>query len=154
MAKPPIKPKLIALASGGGHWVQLQRLKPAFDGFETVYVSMFDSYAQQVPGSRYYVIPDASRFDVKSFVPVFLKAMGILLKERPKALVTTGSAPMLAFVLLGRLIGARTLWVDSIANSERLSSSGRMARKIAHKVVSQWPEVAEREGVGCWGAVI
>jgi hypothetical protein len=46
------------------------------------------------------------------------------------------------------------LWIDSIANSERLSSSGRLAKKIAHRVVSQWPEVAEREGVACWGAVI
>lgn len=148
------KPKLIALASGGGHWVQLQRLRPAFDGFETVYVSMFESYAEQVAGSRYYVVPDASRFDVASFAPVFAKAVGILLRERPKAVVTTGSAPMLAFVLLARLIGARTLWVDSIANSERLSSSGRLAKRIAHRVVSQWPEVAEREGVECWGAVI
>ncbi len=99
-------------------------------------------------------MPDASRFDIKSFAPVFFKAVAILVKERPKTLVTTGSAPMLAFVLLARLMGARTLWIDSIANSERLSSSGRLAKKIAHRVVSQWPEVAEREGVACWGAVI
>jgi UDP-N-acetylglucosamine:LPS N-acetylglucosamine transferase len=148
------KPKLIALASGGGHWVQLQRLRPAFSEFETVYVSMFESYAEQVAGSRYYVVPDASRFEVRSFAPVFAKALGIMLKERPRAVVTTGSAPMLAFLLLARLMGAQTLWIDSIANSERLSSSGRLAKRIAHRVVSQWPEVAEREGVGCWGAVI
>jgi hypothetical protein len=61
---------------------------------------------------------------------------------------------MLSFILLGRLIGARTLWVDSIANSERMSTSGRMAKKLAHRVVSQWPEVAAKEGVECWGAVI
>jgi UDP-N-acetylglucosamine:LPS N-acetylglucosamine transferase len=148
------KPKLLALASGGGHWVQLQRLRPAFDDFETVYVSMFESYAEQVAGSRYYTVPDASRFDLKSFAPVFLRAFRILLRERPSALVTTGSAPMLAFVLLARLMGVRTLWIDSIANSERMSSSGRLAKRLAHRVVSQWPEVAEREKVSCWGAVI
>ena len=148
------KPKLIALASGGGHWVQLQRLRPVFEQYETIYVSMFESYAEQVAGSRYYVVPDASRFDLRSFAPVFLMAAGIMLRERPKALVTTGSAPMLAFVLLARLMGVRTLWIDSIANSERLSSSGRLAKKLAHRVVSQWPDVAEREGVPCWGAVI
>ena len=75
------KPRLLALASGGGHWVQLQRLKPAFEGFETAYVSMFESYAEQVPDSRYYIVPDASRFDVRSFAPVFAKALRILLKE-------------------------------------------------------------------------
>ena len=148
------KPKLIALASGGGHWVQLQRLRPAFAEFETVYVSMFESYAEQVAGSRYYVVPDASRFELAAFGPVFMRAARILLRERPAALVTTGSAPVLAFVLLARLFGARTLWIDSMANSERLSSSGRMAKRIAHRVVSQWPEVAAREGVEYWGAVL
>src|ERR1700756_603111 len=136
------KPKLIALASGGGHWVQLQRLKPVFEQFETVYVSMFESYAEQVAGSRYYVVPDASRFELKSFAPVFLKAIAILLRERPKALVTTGSAPMLAFVLLARLMGVRTLWIDSIANSERLSSSGRLAEKLGPRRVLPWPRGA------------
>jgi UDP-N-acetylglucosamine:LPS N-acetylglucosamine transferase len=147
-------PRLIALASGGGHWVQLQRLSPAFSGFEIAYVSMFESYAEQVPGHRYYVVPDASRFDIKSFLPVFAKAVQVLVRERPQAIVTTGSAPMLAFILLGRLIGARTLWVDSIANSERMSTSGRMAKRLAHQVVSQWPEVAAKEGVPFWGAVV
>jgi UDP-N-acetylglucosamine:LPS N-acetylglucosamine transferase len=148
------KPKLIALASGGGHWVQLQRLRPAFDSFDTVYVSMFESYAEQVQGSRFYTVPDASRFDVKSFAPVFWRAVKIMLRERPRAVVTTGSAPMLAFVLLGRLMGCRTLWIDSIANSERMSSSGRLAKKLAHCCISQWPEVAAREGVECWGAIL
>lgn len=148
------KPRLLALASGGGHWIQLLRLRPAFDGFETSYVSMFESYAPMVEGSRFYTVPDASRFDIKSFAPVFLKAAKIIAKERPKVIVTTGSAPMLSFILLGRLTGARTLWIDSIANSERMSSSGRLARKLAHKVISQWPDVGAKEGVESWGRVI
>ena len=146
--------RLLAIASGGGHWIQLLRLRPAFEEFDVVFVSMLDSYAEQVGDSRFYLVPDASRFDLNGFVPVFLKALRVILKERPSAIVTTGSAPMLAFIVLGRLFGARTLWVDSIANAERMSSSGRLARKFAHQVVSQWPEVAEAEGVPHWGAVI
>lgn len=148
------KRKLIALASGGGHWVQLLRLRPAFEGFETIFVSMAEDYRDQVPGSRYHTVPDAHRFDLKSFVPVFLRAIAIMLRERPQAVVTTGSAPMLAFILLGRLMGCRTLWIDSIANAERMSSSGRLAKRLAHRCISQWPDVAAREGVACWGRVI
>jgi UDP-N-acetylglucosamine:LPS N-acetylglucosamine transferase len=148
------RPKLIALASGGGHWVQLQRLRPAFKDFETVYVSMFESYADQVVGNRVYTVPDASRFDLKSFAPVFWRALKVMLRERPQAVVTTGSAPMLAFIVLGRLMGCRTLWIDSIANSERMSSSGRLAKRLANRCISQWPEVAAREGVECWGAIL
>ena len=146
--------RVLAAASGGGHWVQLQRLRPAFRGFDVAYVSMFESYRQAVQGNRYYVIPDASRFDLKGFIPVFWGAANIVARERPKVIITTGSAPMLTFLVLGRLIGAKTLWIDSIANSERLSSSGRLAVRLAHKVVSQWPDVAAAERVDCWGSVL
>jgi hypothetical protein len=61
---------------------------------------------------------------------------------------------MLAFILIGRLTGRRMLWIDSIANAEHLTSSGRMARKIGAKVISQWPEVAARERVDYWGGVV
>jgi len=142
------------VASGGGHWIQLLRLRDAFSEFETSYVSMFENYADEVHGCRFYTIPDASRFDKFSFVKVWIKAVIIMTKERPHAVLTTGSAPMLSFIILGRLTGARTLWIDSVANAERMSSSGRIARKLAHRTVSQWPEVAAREGVQCWGSIL
>lgn len=147
-------PRLLAIASGGGHWVQLRRMLPAFEGFDVAFVSTFDHYVTQVAGHRYYVVPNASRFDLKGFFPGAWRALRILMKERPDAIITTGSAPMLIFLMLGRLMGARTLWVDSLANPERMSSSGRIARRLAHQTVSQWPEVAAAEGVRYWGSVL
>lgn len=148
------KLRVLAIASGGGHWIELMRVRPAFAGHEVAWVSMFDNYASEVPGDRYYVVPDASRFDKLKMLTVFRKALGILWRERPDAIVTTGSFPMLAFLLLGRLMGAKTLWIDSIAQAEEMSSSGKLAKKIAHKTVCQWPEVAQAEGLECWGAVL
>jgi hypothetical protein len=78
----------------------------------------------------------------------------IMVRERPHAIVTTGSAPMLAFVLLGRLMGAKSLWIDSIAQSEELSGSGKAAKTLATQTVSQWPQVARTEGLDCWGSVL
>lgn len=129
-------------------------MRHAFSDFETVYVSTFDNYSGMVEGSRFYTVRDASRFDLRPFIVIFLKALWILLRERPQVVVTTGSAPMLAFVMLGKLAGRRTLWIDSIANSQRLSSSGRIAKRLAIPVVSQWSDVAEMEGVECWGRVV
>lgn len=145
---------MLACASGGGHWIQLLRLRDAFEDFDVAYVSMFENYADAVPGARLHVVPDASRFDKLAFASVFVRALSIMLKERPAAVVTTGSAPMLSFILLGRMMGAKTLWIDSIANAERMSSSGRLARKLAHRTISQWEDVASREGVECWGSVL
>jgi UDP-N-acetylglucosamine:LPS N-acetylglucosamine transferase len=148
------KKRLLAIASGGGHWIELLRLRPAFEGWDVAYVSMFDNYTSAIPGARYYTVPDASRFDKLAFPKVLAKALPIMLKERPHAIVTTGSAPMLAFLLIARMMGTKTLWIDSIAQVENISSSGKVARKLATKAVTQWPEVARSEGLDCWGAVL
>jgi len=148
------RPVLLAVASGGGHWVQLMRMHAAFAGFDPVYVSTLKGYEHMIGGAPIYIVSDSSRFDVRPLLPTFATAIKVYLRHRPKVLITTGSAPALPFVLLGRLFGCRTLWVDSIANGERLSSSGRIARKFATKVISQWPEVAQSEGVECWGRII
>lgn len=149
-----LRPRLLAVASGGGHWIELLRLQQAFFGWDVAYVSVFEDYVSAVSGARYYTVPDASRFEKLAFVKVFAKAVRVMMRERPDAIITTGSAPMLSFMLLGRLIGARTLWIDSIAQAEQMSLSGRIARYIAHRTVSQWPDVAAAEGVDCWGAVL
>lgn len=151
MARPP---RLLAIASGGGHWIELLRLRRAFAGWDVAYVSMFDNYKSAVPGARYYTVPDASRFDKLSFPKVAVKALHIMLTERPDAIVTTGSAPMLCFLLIARAMGTKTLWIDSIAQAEEMSSSGRVAKKLATVAVAQWPNVAEAEGILSWGAVL
>jgi len=145
--------KLLLGASGGGHWIELRRLEPAFEGFETIYVSTLPGYASVVNGHRYYAVPDASRFSLWGFAGILGRAIWIISRERPHAVVTTGSAPMLPFILIGRLLGARTLWIDSVANSEHISTSGKIAKRIAHRCVPQWPDVAADEGLDCWGKV-
>lgn len=151
---PHRKKRLLAVASGGGHWIELLRLRPAFEEFQVSYVSMFDNYAASIPGSKYYTVPDGSRFNKGAALTILLRSIYIMLRERPHAIITTGSAPMLSFVLLGRLTRARVLWIDSLANSEHISTSGRVAKKLAHRTICQWENVAEDEGLECWGRVV
>lgn len=148
------RPRLLAVASGGGHWIQLMRMRPAFTGFDVVYVSTLAGYEGMLDGAPIHIVSDSSRFDPRPLIPTLLTAMRIFRKHRPRVVITTGSAPALPFLMLGRLMGCRTLWVDSIANSERLSTSGRIARRLATQVLSQWPDVADKEGVECWGRVV
>jgi UDP-N-acetylglucosamine:LPS N-acetylglucosamine transferase len=146
--------RILAAASGGGHWIELLRLRPAFQGYEVVYVSMFENYQSSISGSPLYIVPDASRFHLRPFLEIAWRAAKIIAKERPGAVISTGSAPMLLFILFGRLTGAKTLWIDSLAQSERLSTSGRIALKISHFTCSQWQKVAEREGALYWGCCL
>lgn len=146
--------KLLAIASGGGHWVQLLRLRPAFEGCDTVFASVQPSSAEEVPGHRFYAFKDASRKNKLAFFSVILTMLWINLRERPDVIITTGSAPALICITVGKLFGARTLWIDSIANCKELSTSGRKAMAVAHKCVSQWPEVAQENKLEFWGRTL
>ena len=60
--------RILAIASGGGHWVELQRLKPALVDLDVVYASVYPEYADDVPGHRFYSFRDVSRWDRFGFV--------------------------------------------------------------------------------------
>lgn len=151
----PTKPlRVLAIASGGGHWVQLLRLRPAWEGCEVAYATVHADSAAEVPGHRCFTFPDASRANPLGFLGVAWRLFAATLAFRPQVVVTTGSAPALIAILFGRLIGARTLWIDSIANSEQMSSSGMRARQLAHQCVTQWPQLAAEPRPGYWGSVV
>ena len=71
-----------------------------------------------------------------------LKVLWTLLRERPTIVVSTGAAPGYLAIRGGRLLGARTIWIDSVANVEELSMSGRMASATADLCLTQWPHLA------------
>ncbi len=45
---PDKTPKVLAISSGGGHWVQLLRLRPAFAGCDVTYATVRDGYRADV----------------------------------------------------------------------------------------------------------
>lgn len=145
--------RVLAVASGGGHWVQLLRLRPAWTDCDVTYVSVHQQYAATVAGHRYYCVPDATRWDKLRMACLALIMLWIVLRSRPDVVITTGAAPGLFGILWGRLIGARALWLDSIANIEHLSLSGQQASAHADVVLTQWPELQSAQ-IRYWGRVL
>src|ERR1700730_15787770 len=54
------RPKLLAVSSGGGHRVQLLRIKRAFEDCEVTFVTVHEAYRAQVPDHRFYRVNDAN----------------------------------------------------------------------------------------------
>lgn len=150
----PRRRRVLAVASGGGHWVQLMRLRPAFEGCDVEFASVADAYASEVQGCRFHRLPDATRWDRWALVKLLGKVAWVVLRRRPDVVLTTGAAPGLLALVAGKLIGARTVWIDSIANVEEMSLSGRQARRFADLWLTQWEHLATPEGPLFEGAVL
>jgi UDP-N-acetylglucosamine:LPS N-acetylglucosamine transferase len=146
--------KILAVASGGGHWTQLMRLREVFEVLDVAFLGVKEIYRNDVSPNRFYSIPDVSRLHKWSLPLSLLKLCWIILKERPELVITTGSAPGLLALRIAKLLGARTVWIDSIANVEEMSLSGRKAKKYADLWLTQWPHLASDEGPFYAGSVL
>ncbi len=146
--------RILAIASGGGHWVELMRLRPAFEGLDVVYATVQADYRRDVGEAPFFTVPDATRWNKLGLLWLVLRIAVLLLRVRPRYVLTTGAAPGYFALRLGRLLGARTCWLDSIANVDELSLSGRMAGKHADLWLTQWPHLAAEKGPHCHGAVL
>jgi len=142
------------VASGGGHWTQMMRLRRAFEGMEEVFVGVREMYRSDVLPQRFYSIRDVSRLNKWAILFTLAELFFIIARERPEVVVTTGSAPGMLALRIGKMFKARTVWIDSIANVEEMSLSGRSARRYADLWLTQWQHLEKPEGPRYWGSVL
>ncbi len=146
--------RILACCSGGGHWVQFKRLLPALEGSELVIATIARAAEDPVRCARRYVITDATRWDRLRLIALAIHLLYILVKERPAVVISTGAAPGYFALRFGKWIGAKTIWVDSIANVEELSMSGQRVRPFADLWLTQWEHLARPDGPRYEGAVL
>ncbi|MBV5329111.1 MAG: hypothetical protein JZU65_16035 [Chlorobium sp.] len=149
-----MRKKVMLVSSSGGHWVQLNRLLPAFDGCEKIFVTTESKYQETVGHNKFLVVPDANRWNKVRVFYLALVMLKHVLVIRPDVVVSTGAAPGFFALLFGKKIGAKTIWLDSIANVNELSLSGKKVKKFADLYLTQWEHLATSEGPKYVGAVL
>jgi UDP-N-acetylglucosamine:LPS N-acetylglucosamine transferase len=139
--------KIIAVASAGGHWTQMQRLKTAFEDVEVIYVSTLSGYTKELNGEKFYKVTDASQWSKLKLIKLCFELIKIIRNEKPNAIISTGAAPGAFAILIGKLMGIKTIWVDSIANFEKLSLSGKLVKNITDLHITQWEHLKTEKTV-------
>lgn len=135
--------KICAVASAGGHLSQLLKLASCWESYESFYITTCDSvYDTLNKIGKTYVVGECNREHPLAVIRVFYRCTRLVLRERPDVLISTGAAAGCMACFVGKLLGAKIIWIDSITNVQQLSLSGKMVRYIADLFLVQWPEVA------------
>lgn len=142
------------VSSSGGHWVQLNKLLPAFSGYQCVFMTTQKNTTAKNGNSLVLTVPDSSRWTKLKLMHTAFKTFFYVMKYRPKYVVSTGAAPGLFAIIFGKALGAKTIWVDSIANVNTLSLSGKLAGKFSDLWLTQWEHLAKPTGPFYLGSVI
>lgn len=130
------------------------RVRDAFAAHDVTWVTVREAYRKDVPGESFHVIPDATRWDKWGLVKCAAKIAWLMLRVRPHVVVSTGAAPGYFGLRLAKLMRARTVWIDSIANVDELSMSGQKIGRHADLWLTQWEHLASESGPQFRGAVL
>ena len=124
---------------------QLLKLANSWLEYETIYVTTGEVLRDEVSKlGSVYVVGECNRQQPIRVAKVLLQCIRVVFKEKPDVVISTGAAVGCIVCFLGKLLGAKVVWIDSITNVERISLSGRMVRYIADLFLVQWPELAEK----------
>jgi len=150
------KLRICLAASGGGHLSQLLRLAEAWEGYRAFCVTTTDVVSEMLQKyGKVYTVGECNREHPLRVILVLMRCINVILHERPDVVISTGAAVGCIMCFLSKLLGVKIVWIDSIANVERISLSGRMVRHIADLFLVQWPELVEQySDVEYVGAVI
>jgi len=146
--------KVLLVSSHGGHWIQLRKLVPAFHGMNIHYVSTHPDLQNEVNPAKYSNVPDANLDTKFDLIKLAFSIFVIILRYRPNVVLSTGAAPGFFALFFGKIIGAKTIWVDSIANAEQMSVSGKKVRLFADLWLTQWSDLAKKNGPFYRGSVV
>ncbi|HET6869016.1 MAG TPA: glycosyltransferase, partial [Solirubrobacteraceae bacterium] len=131
-------------ASAGGHLDLLRALAPrVLDGAEPVWVTSQTprGEALRATASQVELLPEFGRSPLR--VPANLYAAArLVLRRRPRVVVSSGAGVVAPFCLLARLSGARLVYVETMARVSSPSKTARLLSRFAVRVVVQWPELA------------
>jgi beta-1,4-N-acetylglucosaminyltransferase len=148
--------KICLACSHGGHLSETLQLLEAFQGhdfFFATYHSARDAYVQEL-GRAYFTQ------NIGTSLPRMLRATvwawAVLRRERPDVIVSLGAEIAIPFFYLGKLMGAKTIFIESWCRVENLSRTGRLAYPVADVFWVQWPQLLACCGAKatCHGAVI
>jgi UDP-N-acetylglucosamine:LPS N-acetylglucosamine transferase len=118
-------------------------LAESWNGYEAFCVTTTEVVREKLAKfGPVYVVGECNRQHLLRVVKVLMRCIKIMVKEKPDVVLSTGAAAGCMLCLLGKILGAKVIWIDSITNVERISLSGRMVRYVADLFLVQWPELA------------
>jgi len=134
--------KILLISSTGGHFKALCQLSCFWEKHEHSWVTFRNVTTEMIleGESVYWAFGPTNRNIPNLFRNLFL-AIKVILKERPELVVSTGAGVAVPFIVLAKLLGTQTAFIESFTRVKELSLSAKLARPFIDKLYVQWPQL-------------
>lgn len=154
MSKTQNKRKKVCLiSSSGGHYEQLSMLKPLGNKYDIFWVSEKTDYKSTAD----YHLPQTGSNDPWVLFKLIKMGFGTLRiwwKERPDAVITTGTLVAIPMCLLAKLLRKKVIYIESFARVSDCTRAGKMMYKVADLFIYQWEQLEAYYPNGVFGGSI
>jgi beta-1,4-N-acetylglucosaminyltransferase len=122
--------------------LQLHALRPAWEELSRTWVTFDRSDSRSLlAGERVVHAYGPTNRSALNLLRNILLAVRVVARLRPRVILTTGAGVAVPFAWVGRLSGAKVVYVESATRTESPSLSLRLARPATTLVYVQWPEL-------------
>ncbi|NOW06492.1 PssD/Cps14F family polysaccharide biosynthesis glycosyltransferase [Clostridium beijerinckii] len=133
--------KVCFITSSGGHLTHLIQLKEWWKDKERFWVTFEkeDSKSILKYEKKYWCYFPTNR-NIKNLIKNTFLSIKILLKEKPDLIVSTGAAPAIPFFYIGKLFGAKVVYIEVYDRIEKPTITGKVVYPISDLFILQWEE--------------
>ena len=134
--------KICLVGSSGGHLVHLYMLKPFWSKHERFWVTFEKEDARSLlKDERMIPCYYPTNRSLKGLLINTRLAFQVLRKEKPDLIISSGAASAVPFFYLGKLFGAKTVYIEVFDRIDYSTLSGRLAYYVADKFIVQWEDM-------------
>jgi beta-1,4-N-acetylglucosaminyltransferase len=135
--------KIGLVCAHGGHLSEMLQLMDAFEGHETFFIT-YDAVRTRALERR-YLLPMIGKNPLL-MAYAFVATLRILCREKPELLISTGAEIAIPAFYLARLMGIKTIFVESWARVAQPSGTGRLVYPVTDVFLVQWERLLSKYG--------
>lgn len=133
--------KICLVGSSGGHLTHLYMLKPFWKDKDRFWVTFDKEDARSVlKDEKMYPCYFPTNRNLKMLIKNTGLAWKILRKEKPDFIISSGAAVAVPFFYLGKLFGAKTIYIEVFDRIDHATLTGRMVYPVTDRFIVQWEE--------------
>jgi UDP-N-acetylglucosamine:LPS N-acetylglucosamine transferase len=147
--------EVLLVTSNGGHLLQLLQLADLWPRSRRHWVTFDKSDAMSLLADETttWAYHPTNR-NAPNLIRNFFLALRVLRRRKVQAIVTTGAGVAVPFVIVGRFLRIKVVYIESMARITSPSLTGRLAYPFADTFIVQWPELQSHfKRARCFGTV-
>lgn len=134
--------KICLVGSSGGHLAHLYMLKDFWKDKNRFWVTFnkLDANSILKNEKKFYCYYPTNR-NILNLIRNTVLALKILAKEKPEIIISTGAAVAVPFFYLGKLFGAKLIYIEVFDRIDKPTLTGKLVYPITDKFIVQWEEM-------------